>query len=435
MLNSAFKIAVLIMPFFTKSKFISSESLHLLSDKSFRLFIVGTAMSVVGNQFSMITIPFLILHLGGGAQDIALAVSIATLGPVILSIFSGSISDAFRRKPIILFCEAAAMLSLSVMAALYFLGKLQILHIYLCIAITSLLGTLSYITKSSAIRTLVGKDNLQDAKIIQQYLISSIGILTPVLAGICIAVWGLGLGLVIDILSFLATFIAVSMIRGDRLGLSAKQKTINDLIRSSLDGFIWVASSDPKGNAVLKLSLLWVVQKFIASAPSALLVYFLVSQYQFTTESIGFWNGLTGIMGLVLGLSFLKSLISKLGYFLQIQLGLLLSAITIASLYFSPNLYLLFFVMTLKTAATTAVNTSISTAIQLEIPDELMGRVLSAVSLITGLSLPVGAAFFGYVSESYDNQTAFLVAGILGISVSLLLISKGIKQRTVQVQS
>jgi predicted MFS family arabinose efflux permease len=87
-----------------------------------------------------------------------------------------------------------------------------------------------------------------------------------------------------------------------------------------------------------------------------------------------------------------------------------------------PVLFVLGFAGVFTTAAC-------NTSLQLAASDALRGRVMSLYALIFGGSFPISAFLVGAISERWGVSTAFLIAGITGLTGLLVVVVWSLRAR------
>lgn len=231
--------------------------LHLpaLRHRDFRLLWLGQLFSMVGSQMQIIainwhvylllshkvyTLTILRWHLVLNAQ----AVGLGSLGAVrVLPIFvfaflGGAVADHWDRRRIILWSQVAAGLSTLLLAILTLRGDITILLLYLFTACNAAIDAFNDPAQNSLFPELVTPEALPNAATLFSFIFQ-FGIITgPLVAGVLIALFPIGIIYLVNAGSFLLVLVAVLMLRHRSSSLQAQSEPFQ--WRSMLDGFHFV---------------------------------------------------------------------------------------------------------------------------------------------------------------------------------------------------
>jgi MFS family permease len=94
----------------------------LLQDASFRWMLGGGAISMLGDQFTMIALPWLVLQMTGDALTLGLVVALMSVPRAVLILFGGALADRHSPRQVLLLTKYANALLLGLLAALVLSG-------------------------------------------------------------------------------------------------------------------------------------------------------------------------------------------------------------------------------------------------------------------------------------------------------------------------
>jgi MFS family permease len=94
----------------------------LFQDASFRWLLGGGAISVLGDQFTMIALPWLVLQMTGNAFTLGLIIALMSVPRAVLILFGGAVADRYSPKPVLMLTKYANMVLLGLLAALVLSG-------------------------------------------------------------------------------------------------------------------------------------------------------------------------------------------------------------------------------------------------------------------------------------------------------------------------
>src|SRR4029079_8271847 len=89
-----------------------------LRHRDFRLLVVGTTTSALGNAIYPVALAFAVLDLGGSASDLGLVVALFALADVATVLFGGVLVDGVSRKLMMEGSAAACALTQGALALL-----------------------------------------------------------------------------------------------------------------------------------------------------------------------------------------------------------------------------------------------------------------------------------------------------------------------------
>jgi hypothetical protein len=94
----------------------------LLQDPSFRWLLGGGAISVLGDQFTMIALPWLVLQMTGDALTLGLIIALMSVPRALLILFGGALADRYSPKRVLMLSKHANTLLLGLLAVLVLSG-------------------------------------------------------------------------------------------------------------------------------------------------------------------------------------------------------------------------------------------------------------------------------------------------------------------------
>jgi Major Facilitator Superfamily len=194
--------------------------------RNFRLLWIGQGTSLLGDQFYLIAMPWLVLQRTGDSLALGAVLALAGLPRAIFMLFGGALTDRFSPRLIMLVSD---LLRLALMAGLTTLVMVHSVQTWMLYVFSLLFGIAAgfFLPASNAIvPNLVGKENLQAGNAISQGTGQLAQFMGPVLAGGLIA-WaahnlhplagqaasqgleGAGLAFAFDALTFLVSVITL----------------------------------------------------------------------------------------------------------------------------------------------------------------------------------------------------------------------------------
>jgi MFS family permease len=95
----------------------------VLRDRNFRWLLGGGVVSMLGDQFSAIALPWLVLKMTGDALALGLVVALMSVPRALLILFGGALVDRYSPKRILMLTKHANAVLLGTLAALVLFGQ------------------------------------------------------------------------------------------------------------------------------------------------------------------------------------------------------------------------------------------------------------------------------------------------------------------------
>ncbi len=207
---------------------------EVFRNRGFRLLWTGEAISLLGDQFYLIALPWLVLKLTGNAFAIGTVLALVAIPRAVFMLVGGALTDRLSPRIIMLCSNLSRMVLVSVLALLTMTGSIELWMLYTLALLFGLADAFFYPAQSAMIPRLLGADRLQTGNALIQGTAQLSVFLGPVLAGLLIALldgsgaagasasvgtaaapalWGIGLAFAIDAASFLASAVTLWMIQ------------------------------------------------------------------------------------------------------------------------------------------------------------------------------------------------------------------------------
>lgn len=406
--------------------------LNLMQNRNYRFYWLGQAVSMLGNHFTMLAIPLLIVHLGGSSDDVAYAISIVTLPPLLFSLVAGVIADSIPTKKMLLLLHVTVIVTLGTMYVGYNLNFLTIGLIYTLVFITGTCGTFASIVQSTLIKSIVPADSLVDAGAKIQQVNVLWTFMGPAIAGFVIEYFNLSIAILVDTLTFTAALYFFHRIFFKETVKTANLKSMTEFKAALMEGLKWPLQPTESSRNFLFASLLSFIITIGMAAPTGLLVYHLKVNLGLSAEKIGSFMAISSGIGFFFGSFLVKRLSAKLGVFKVMGGASALTVLSIGGLGLTTQLTLMGLAFVFYNFAVVIFRVSMSSYIIKIIPKEVLGRVMSISQLFSRGAFPFGALFYGWLSSQIGVAESFLVAaGLGGAALTLLVFLPG-KMRVAQ---
>jgi hypothetical protein len=259
----------------TGRKFGSEGPLaRLLRLRNFRLLWIGEFVSLVGDQFYLIALPWLVLQLTGDALAVGTVLALAGIPRALFMLIGGAFTDRFSPRSVMLASNLSRLALVSLLSALVLSEAIELWMIYVLALAFGLMDAFFYPAQSAIVPRLVGRGNLQTANAIMQATMQLSLFAGPVLAGYLIAViggdmmgqntTGVGIAFALDALTFLVSAATLWQLKdGSSVGEEAKTRREGSVLQAIGEG-LRTAWND---TAVRSFFLLIALSNFLINGP------------------------------------------------------------------------------------------------------------------------------------------------------------------------
>lgn len=381
----------------------------LRRNRGFSVFLLTQGISNLGDAVNAVVVPLVLLQLTRSPVLVATLALLETVPRLVLQLPAGALVDRWdRRRTLLLTDVGRGLLTLVVPAAALAHGPVVLAPFAVAVPL-SVLSSLFGAGFAAITPALVGRERLEQAYALVEGGESLAWVAGPAIAGVLVATVGGANALALDGASFLSSALGLALIRVPGPVPAAERRNLG---RDVLDGLRFLA-----GNADLRrVQLSWALYGSIGYGVVIGLV-FVGSQGgsagpALASAAVAAYAGgsLLGTMlagwrraaspslavAACLGVLAAGSLLVATGWLAAIPPGGLLFGL--GEGYFLVN------VLTLRAEVT---------------PDELMGRINSAASLLAQGASGVAVAWMGVTLQWFSGSGAFLLLTSLALALAV----------------
>ena len=374
----------------------------------------GLLVSIAGSQMQLAAIHWHIRELTGTPDPLALGgIGLARILPVILfSLFGGAFADTYNRRNILFITQSLMALTALALAALTFIGQIQIWHIYLITAIQAAAIAFDGPARQAIVPNLVSPQDLPNAFSLNSIAFNAGAVVGPALSGVVIATLGQGYTYLFNAISFLAVIFALLAIGDIPQDL---KKTSGVSLRAMQDGIRFIFTR----RIILSTMIMDFFATFFASATTMMPI---VARDLLHVGEVGygFLISAQAIGSVTAGLVVSQiPVIRKQGpVFLASVLVFGLATIAFGL----ANTFALAMLTLILIGAADAVSTIIRNTIrQLNTPDHLRGRMTSINQIFFQGGPQLGEVEAGLAASAFGVPFA-IISGGLGTILAVGLI-------------
>jgi MFS family permease len=417
----------------------SAPARHPLRVRDFRLLFVGEAVSLVGDAFAMIALPWLVLAVSRDPLALGRVMALTGIPRAAFMLVGGALVDRFSPRTVMLVSNALRMLLVSGLAVTALTGTTELWMLYAFGLAFGLADAFFKPAQSAVLPRLLHPDQLPAGNMLVSgaaQLAMSFG---PVLAGSVIALVGgaagapgavgagapggaaltaVGAALAVDALSFLASIAALSWMRPQQPAIESEGQPsgggIRGIAQAIGDGlrFAWSRPS------IRDLLLLVIAVQAVVVGPFSVGVPVIIAARHAGGAEIyglvmsGFGAG--SLVGMLAAGALPRPGPARLGPVMLLTASGL--GVGLVALALAPVAGLLVPVALGIGAANGWVGIVLMSWLQPRIPPALTGRVMSLVMFAFVAVVPVSAPLAGALL-TVDPVGTFVAAGVVMVLV------------------
>lgn len=254
-----------------------------LRHRDFRLLWIGEICSETGSAITLVAVYIQVYRITGSAAAVG-AIGVVQLVPLMAaSLFGGPLIDRYDRRRLLLLAQIAQACGSALLLGTALLHPAPIGLVYLGAAVIAGLSGFALATRSAMTPTLVPRDRLPSALVLNQVMYQTALIVGPAVGGIIVGSAGLAWAYGVDVVSFFATIATVSMMRPHP---PLHRADVDDHDAGSwqrlADGFRFL-----RGRRVLQCTFLIDLVAMIFGMPRALFPILAVTQFHAGPEAVG----------------------------------------------------------------------------------------------------------------------------------------------------
>jgi MFS family permease len=394
---------------------------RVMSLRDFRLLFAGATTSLLGDQFALIATPWLVLRLTGDPLALGIVLALEGIPRAVFMLLGGAITDRLSPRLLMIASDLIRCVLTVGMALAIFTGAVQMWMLYVFGLGFGLVAGFAIPAENSIVPLLVAESDLQAGNSIIMGVSQLTGFIGPTIAGIIIggfsgSFFGIGLAFAVDAASFAVSATTLWLMHGggrSRSGSAAEPESIWASILAGVK-YLW-------GEKVLRLMFLVITAvNFLIVGPLLVGIPVLASQ-RLPEGAVAFGLLMSAYAGGNLtGYLAAGSLPRLGGNTMRAFILLLLAAfgMVIGSLGFLRSTAADFILMLLLGVGNGYLSIILFTWMQTRTPREMLGRMMSILSLSNIGLVPIAQAISGAVSK-WSLTGLFAMAGALVLVVTL----------------
>ena len=374
------------------------------------------AISLIGNQLTVIAIPWFVLETTGNAVQAGL-IAIANILPIILAgFFGGTLVDRLGYKRMSVVADIASGITILFIPILFGIGLLPFWALWVLVFLGGLLDAPGSTARAALVPELAEAAGmpLERAGSLLQIVDRSSRLLGAPLAGLLVATMGAQNILLLDAVTFAisAAMVAVLVPAFQTAASTKRQHYMADLI----EGLRFLH----RDRLLLVIVGTVMISNALDAAKGAVILPVYALEIFDSSVALGFMFGLSG-GGAIIGALAYAAVGHRLsrrwvfvGAFIAVSLPVFVLAMTL-------SLWVVLLVHFLAGVASGPINPVISTVKFERVPPNMRGRVFGTITAGAWMAMPLGVMLGGYGIELAGLIPTLLIVGILYLAMTLSL--------------
>jgi MFS family permease len=397
----------------------------LLRDRNFAWLMSGGVISALGDQFTMIALPWLVLQLTGDPLALGMMVALLGVPRAVLILFGGALVDRYSPKRVLMLTKHVNTVLLGLLAALVLSGRATLPLVTGLAIVLSLASAFSIPAGTSMLPMAVARERLGAANALMMAVRQVTMLAGPLLAGLLFALAGdgstglgdargLGLAFAFDAFSFALSAWTLAKVRP--LPTDAPAQAREPVLRSVGAGLaaLW------RDTSLRTAFLYWGLCSCVTGGVMQVAMPLLASERLHGAAALGLLMGAHGagaLGGMALSGMTGKRRLGNLGLTLLLVdgiAGVLLMPLGLVTAVWQGML--LIAVMGILGGY---IQVAVFTWIQQQVAPNMLGRMMSIFMFVFMGLAPLAAAAAGWLASLVSLSTLFVGAGLF-LSVAAL---------------
>jgi len=381
---------------------------HPLRDPRFRRLWTGSAVSLFGDQFYLVALPWVVFQLTGSAVAMATIMMAAAIPRAVLMLMGGAISDRFSCRKIMMATASARGVLVTAIGALLALHSLRMWELYLLSFGFGVADAFAMPASQTYLPFLVSRERLVPANSVFQTTAQLITIVGPAPAGIAVKAFGAAWAFFLDAISFVFIPAALVALPDPPLPPVGVRQSV---WHSIFEGIRYVRRDVPLSSLMLTAT----VVNFCLAGPAGVGLPYLAA------KKFGSPTAYAALVSCVAAGGLLGAFAAGLwkprrrGFLILGSCAIL--GLCIGSIGLLPRLWLIGVILVLMGIAAGITNIHIAAWCQQRVETAVRGRVMSVLMFAAIGLLPVSLAVAGVVAQ-WSMKLLFLFAGAGTLAVT-----------------
>ena len=247
---------------------VTNPMRRVLGIRDFLLLWIGQSTSLLGDQFHMIAMSWLVLKMTGDPLSLGIVLAVGGIPRAAFTLIGGAITDRISPRRVMLISDVIRLFISAFLAAQVLTGTLQIWMIYVYSFVAGVVSGAFEPAAMSMTPHLIPSEDLQAGNSVMQGSMGLIGFMGPALAGVMIAAFrdvkiGVTLAMAFDAFTFIVSVVTLWMMKTGGEVIATPMTESISMFESIREGIVYLFK-DP---ALRAMFILIAVANFAFGGP------------------------------------------------------------------------------------------------------------------------------------------------------------------------
>jgi len=391
-------------------KNFSSKTFASLATRNYRLYFIGQAISFTGTWMQTVAQGWLVLKLTGSGTALGIITALQYLPILIFGPMGGVFADRYAKRKILYITQSVSAILALILGVLVLFNSIQLWMVGVLALGLGLVNALDGPVRQTFVMEMVGKDQLANAVSLNAILMNVARVLGPAIAGIVIAVTGLGLCFILNSISFAAVIIVLFLMDATKFHhLPLAEKTKGQLI----EGLRYVNSNIILKNTILMMLIIGTLTyEFTISLPlfAQFALHGDATTYSMLTAAMGLGSVVGGLVSASISHLKPQKLVSIAFFF----------GISVLAASFMPNIVSAMIALVIVGFFSVTFTSLGNVTLQMESVPQMRGRVMALWAVAFLGSTPIGGPIVGWVGEQFGSRWGLIIGGLAAIFAAFI---------------
>src|ERR1039457_1045519 len=225
---------------------------HPLRNPDYRRWLIGGTISLLGDQFYLVALPWLVLQQSGSAVAMGAIIMAGAIPRALLMLMGGAVSDRMSPRKIMIATATARTICVTSIGFLVWLRILQTWELYALAVAFGVADAFAVPAQTAYMPSLLKREQLVAASSVSQSTAQMTTIVAPVPAGFVIKTLGIAWAFFVDAISFLFIIGALWKLPDPPKSQTARKAMLHSIV----EGIAYVGKDVPLRSLMLLVTIL-----------------------------------------------------------------------------------------------------------------------------------------------------------------------------------
>lgn len=394
---------------------MKSKYQDLWQEKNYLKSLIATFITRIGDGIDMIAFSWLVYEITGSTLLVASIAAVNMIPTILVGFVGGVLSNYIDEKKIMWICDFGRGTCVALIAFLYFMGLLQVWHLFVITFLNSSFEGFRSPAQSSIYPKILKEENIENGIALQEAVTGAGNLLGLVCAPACISIFGLGTSLLIDALTFFACgFIIILM---SKIQVTKQVEEIS-FAQELVEGFQYL-----KNEPIIMYLMFFILFINAMFVPISTFMVAYVQDYMLLGSEVISIFGIGQTISMILTAPLIPKLTEKMRFKTMFLGGGVIVSLLAISYGFAPlfagNAIMIYVLIALAAlilgVALNFVNIPFRVLVMKRVDQEYLGRTWAIVGAASMGMQPLANMFFGVISNSTSLDVIYKVAGVIAL--------------------